>query len=392
MTNQTIETIFIACLFIAFYAYLGYGVFLYLLIRLKRIFFNPKYPFDENFIPTVTFVVPCFNEQDTVADKIKNCLALDYPSGKLEILFITDGSTDGTPEIISKYPNVKLLHESPRKGKASAENRAMGFVNTDITIFSDANTSLPSNAVKLLVRHYIDPKVGGVSGEKRVLSKVEDSAAGAGEGIYWKYESLLKKWDSELWSIVGAAGELFSFRTKLFQPIEVDSILDDFMLSMRIAQKGFRVLYEPDAYAAETASASVKEELKRKVRICAGGWQSILWLLPILLPFKNPTLTFQYISHRVLRWTIVPFLLILALPLNFLLLEYHAPLYQILFIGQLLFYVLAVIGWFLETKKIKVKIVFVPYYFCLMNYAVLAGALRFLRKKQSSAWERSKRA
>lgn len=392
MNSNFLAISFWICLFVAFYAYLGYGILLFMIIKVKRLINKPKISFDPEFLPTITFVVPCYNEQDTVEEKIKNCLTLDYPKDKLEIVFITDGSSDGTPDVISKYPDVKLLHESPRKGKASAENRAMGFVKSDITIFSDANTTLPTNALRLLVRHYIDPQVGAVSGEKRVMSGEKDSAAGAGEGIYWKYESQLKRWDSELWSIVGAAGELFSFRTKLFVPIEVDSILDDFMLSMRIASNGYRVLYEPEAYAAETASVSVKEELKRKVRICAGGWQSILWLLPVLSPFKNPVLSFQYISHRVLRWTIVPFLLILAFPLNVGLAIIGSPVYQLLLLGQVLFYSLALIGWFLETKKLKVKIVFVPYYFCLMNYAVLAGGLKFFQKKQSAAWERSKRA
>src|SRR5690606_21049070 len=161
--------------------------------------------------------------------KVKNCLSLDYPREKLKIIFITDGSNDGTPELVAKYRDVTVLHQEKRAGKAAAENRAMKHVDTPIVVFSDANTRLPANALREIVKHYADPQVGAVSGEKRIASKDKDAAAGAGEGIYWKYESTLKKLDSELLTIVGAAGELFSFRTELFTELEEDSILDDFM-------------------------------------------------------------------------------------------------------------------------------------------------------------------
>lgn len=384
------EILFWSFVFIVFYAFLGYGILLYVLVLIKRIVFPDKTIFDENYLPTVTFVVPCYNEIDTIEQKINNCISMDYPKDKYTIVFITDGSTDGTPELVQKFPGIKLLHEPQRAGKASAENRAMLFVNSEITIFSDANTTLPSDAIKKMVRHYKNPMVGAVSGEKRIQAKVADQAAGAGEGMYWKYESFLKRLDSELLTIVGAAGELFSFRTSLFIPVEKDAILDDFMLSMRIAAKGYRVIYEPEASALETASASIKEELKRKIRICAGGWQSMSRLMPILFPFPNFILTFQYISHRVLRWTIVPLLLIALLILNAYL-AFQTPLYFVLFLLQLCFYFLALLGWILATKNIKLKVLFVPYYFLIMNYAVLAGFIRFVKGSQSAAWERSKR-
>ena len=384
------EILFWSFVFIVFYAFLGYGILLYVLVLIKRIVYPDKTIFDENYLPTVTFVVPCYNEIDTIEQKINNCISMDYPKDKYTIVFITDGSTDGTPELVQKFPGIKLLHEPQRAGKASAENRAMLFVNSEITIFSDANTTLPSDAIKKMVRHYKNPMVGAVSGEKRIQAKVADQAAGAGEGMYWKYESFLKRLDSELLTIVGAAGELFSFRTSLFIPVEKDAILDDFMLSMRIAAKGYRVIYEPEASALETASASIKEELKRKIRICAGGWQSMSRLMPILFPFPNFMLTFQYISHRVLRWTIVPLLLIALLILNAYL-AFQTPLYFVLFLFQLCFYFLALLGWILATKNIKLKVLFVPYYFLIMNYAVLAGFIRFVKGSQSAAWERSKR-
>lgn len=386
------EVFFWVSLVIIFYSYFGYGLVLYAIVKLKRVFSkNHNNIFKYDYEPEVTFVVPCYNEADIIREKIKNCLDLNYPKEKLNIFFITDGSTDGTPEIIKQnFPQVKVLHEAQRRGKSAAENRAMKFVSTPIVIFSDANTILPGNAIKEIVKHYADSTVGAVSGEKRILSKGKDNASGAGEGFYWKYESKLKMLDSELLTIVGAAGELFSFRKELFSPLEEDTILDDFMLSMRIAEKGFRVIYEPKAYAIETASESVKEELKRKIRICAGGWQSMIRLTSVLNPFKNFTLTFQYISHRALRWSIAPLLMLLIFPLNIYLFN-DAMIYQATFYGQCAFYISSMLGWYLENQRIKIKLLFIPYYFFIMNYAVFAGFIKYLKGKQSAAWERSKR-
>jgi cellulose synthase/poly-beta-1,6-N-acetylglucosamine synthase-like glycosyltransferase len=163
---------------------------------------------------------------------------------------------------------------------------------------------------------------------------------------------------------------------------------------MLIAKKGYRIIYEPEAYAAENSSANVKEELKRKIRIAAGGLQSIIWLGDLLLPIKLPVLSFQYVSHRVLRWTIVPFLMILALILNIVIVENDPQagvIYQLLLLAQLAFYLAALLGWLLETRKMKVKLLFIPYYFCMMNYAVIRGEFRYLAGNQSAVWEKAKR-
>jgi biofilm PGA synthesis N-glycosyltransferase PgaC len=232
--------------------------------------------------------------------------------------------------------------------------------------------------------------VGAVSGEKRV--EIDGDDAASNEGIYWKYESTLKKWDSELYSVVGAAGELFSVRRCLYEPVSSDTILDDFMISMLIAQKGYRIVYEPKAYAVELSSANVSEELKRKVRIAAGGIQSILRLEKLFNPFLNPVLSFQYISHRVLRWTVTPFLMIMCLLVNaWIWVESQEVLYGILLVGQVLFYSAALFGWYLDWKEAKSRIFFVPYYFCMMNYAVLAGIGRYIRGSQSAVWVKSQR-
>ena len=242
-----------------------------------------------------------------------------------------------------------------------------------------------------ICRHYHDPKVGAVSGEKRVsIADVADATAG--EGFYWKYESKLKKWDSELYSVVGAAGELFSVRTKLYEPVPPDTILDDFMISLRIAEKGYRIIYEAAAYATENGSENIQEELKRKIRIAAGGIQSIVRLKSLLNPFRNFVLCFQYVSHRVLRWTINPFMMVLAFVLNGIV-AFQQPgvVYRVLFAMQVFFYTLALMGWLLEKRQLRIKALFIPYYFCMMNYAVAAGIRRYLLGKQSVTWEKARR-
>jgi len=380
-------------LLITFYAFFGYGILLFILIKIKRaISGKPVLPdFNDDTLPTCTLVVAAFNEEDVMDEKIRNSLALTYPANKLQFLFITDGSTDGTADVVNAYPRIRHMHSNERKGKIAAVHRAMEAVTTEVVVFTDANTFLNTEALVNICRHYSDKKVGAVAGEKRVYA--ESANATAGEGFYWKYESKLKTWDSELYSVVGAAGELFSIRTELYIPVSPDTILDDFMISLLVAEKGYRVIYEPEAYATESASQNVGEELKRKIRIAAGGIQSILWLKSLLNPFKMPVLSFQYVSHRVLRWTVVPFLMILSLILNLIIvLQGSTELtYQVLLLAQVGFYLAAISGWILEERHIKVKIFFIPYYFCMMNYAVIMGIFRFARGKQSAIWEKAKR-
>src|ERR1700744_2673565 len=380
-------------LFITFYAFFGYGILLFILIKIKRaISGKPTLPaFDDDTLPTCTLIVAAYNEEGVMQEKIKNSLNLAYPANKLQFVFITDGSTDGTVGIVNAYPQIRHMHSDERKGKIAAVHRAMDTVTTEVVVFTDANTFLNTEALVNICRHYSDNKVGAVAGEKRVYA--ETANATAGEGFYWKYESKLKTWDSELYSVVGAAGELFSIRTELYIPVSPDTILDDFMISLLVAEKGYRVIYEPEAYATESASQNVGEELKRKIRIAAGGIQSILWLKSLLNPFKMPVLSFQYISHRVLRWTVVPFLMLLSLLLNLIIvLQGSTELtYQVLLLCQVGFYLAAISGWILEERHIKVKVFFIPYYFCMMNYAVIMGIFRFARGKQSAIWEKAKR-
>lgn len=376
---------------IVFYAFVGYGIVLYVMVLIKRLI-NKNVPHSEIlFEPDITLVIPCFNEADILIEKINNCTRLDYPAAKLTLVFITDGSSDNSGKVLQQYPFIKVLHENRRAGKTAAENRAMLFVNTPFVIFSDANTMLNKEAVKNIVKHFANDMVGCVSGEKRIITDTSDSASAAGESIYWKYESLLKKLDSELYSAVGAAGELVAFRTSLYKDLPEDTLLDDFMQSMQMAAAGFKIVYEPEAYAVETASANVVEELKRKVRICAGGWQSISRLSSTLSCSRTPLLYFQYISHRVLRWTVTPFLLLTIFIINIFLITNGNFFYQVLGIGQILFYTASIVGYVLENRRVRFKPVFVPYYFCVMNYAVVAGLKRYLSGNQKATWDKAQR-
>lgn len=382
------------CLFIIFYTFFGYGILLFIIIKIKRKFSKPFVFNKVANLPKVSLLIAAFNEEDYIADKIQNCLEINYPKAQLEIIFITDGSTDKTAEIISQNKNLTLLHEDTRAGKMAAIKRAIPFVKGEIIVFTDANTFLNPSAITELVKHYQNPKVGAVAGEKRISVANKADASAAGEGFYWKYESALKKWDYELYSNVGAAGELFSIKANLYQPIESDTIIDDHMIAMRIAEKGFIIAYEPNAYAVETASANSSEELKRKIRIAAGGIQSIIRLKKSANLFHNPVLTFQYISHRVLRWAITPWLMLVVLFLNVFICLNHPELwlYQLILVGQILFYLASILGYLLEQKKIKIKILFIPFYFSMMNYAAIVGTIRYFKGKQSAAWEKSKRS
>jgi len=386
-----IEVVFWVSLMVLFYTFIGYALIVWVLVKIKGLFGQERF-FNNAFEPEVSLVVPCFNEASVLAQKIKNCEALDYPRKKLKIIFITDGSDDGSNQMLDKVSGVTVLHEHKRAGKSVAENRAMLHVTSPFVIFSDANTRLNKEAVREIVKHYQDENVGAVAGEKRIVTQTQDSAPAAGEGFYWRYESRLKRLDSQFHSVVGGAGELISFRSELFSPLEEDTILDDFVQSMRITLNGFRVVYEPKAFAEETASATVKEELKRKVRISAGAWQAMSRLGTAFNPFHNFAISFLFISHKVFRWTLAPLALFLLIPVNYYLHNTQQGVYSLVWITQGCFYLFTLVGWYLENKKVHVKLVFIPYYFFMTNWCMYLGFFRFMFGEQSTKWERAQRA
>lgn len=389
----TMKILFWIFLFILFYSYIGYGMLLWILLKFKKRPNELRNTEEKSFEPMVTLLVAAYNEESIIEEKIANTLALAYPEDKLELYFIADGSDDNTVSIIERYPRIKLFYQKERAGKIAAMNRAVKEVTAEISIFSDANTLLNKNSIKELVKHYANPVVGAVAGEKKVVDASDNTqAAGAGEGLYWKYESYLKKLDSDFNTVVGAAGELFSVRTHLFEPVHSNILLDDFIISMKICMQGYKVVYEPAAFATEAPSFNMREEEKRKIRISAGGFQSIAILKPLLNIFKYGKLSFQYISHRVLRWAVCPLLLPLCLILNLIIvIKASSIIYMGLAAMQLIFYFMALIGFIYARLNLKQKFFYIPYYFVFMNLALYKGYQRFRRNKQSVLWEKAVR-
>lgn len=395
---MNLEILFWIFLFILFYTYLGYALVLFVLLKLKKNELPNRFLNTDTFYePNVCLFVTAFNEKNYVQQKVENSFSLDYPKEKIQYLWVTDGSDDGTPNLLKKYENLEVYHLNERRGKVHAMNRGVKYVKAPIIIFSDANTQLGNQSIREIVAKFSDAKTGCVAGEKRIVEKEADVATGAGEGLYWRFESWIKSMDAELNSAVGAVGELFAIRTELFEEVGTDILLDDFIISLRIAQRGFHVAYAPNAYAEETASLNIKEELKRKIRIAAGGVQTIFKLKGLLNPFRHGLLSWQYFSHKVLRWFLAPVSLFLILVVNFQIIVRQSSwsdfqFYSVFFYFQLSCYLLAVVGWYFENKKIRFKILFAPYYFLFINYASICGIIRYFKGKQSVNWEKSKRA
>ena len=390
-----LKIIFWICVFLVFYTYIGYGMLLWVLVQIKRFVRGKAAQRDlpaDDVLPHVTFMICAYNEQDIVDMKMENTLQLDYPHDKLHIMWVTDGSTDQTNERLAQYPEVEVVFTPERKGKTAALNHGISQVHSEITVMTDANTIVNPEAIREIVRCFQDPRVACVAGEKRVMARNDGQSAAEGEGLYWKYESALKRMDSELYSAMGAAGELNAIRTKFYQPMPETALLDDFVMSMRMVDQGYKIAYTSDAYAMEYGSADLTEESKRKRRIAAGGLQSIWWLRQMMNPFRRPIVAFQFVSHRVLRWSITPIALIALIPLNVALVFLKAgTIYNFIWLLQILFYLAAFASWLLEKQGRKSRLLYVPYYFLFMNLNVFRGMKYLSTHKTSGAWEKAKR-
>lgn len=375
-------TLFWLCLAIVVYTYVGYGLILYLLVFIKRLAIKAKPLADitDDCLPEVTLMVCAYNEEDIISEKMSNIHSLDYPADRLHLVWVTDGSTDNTNSILSAYPDVKIVFSPERRGKSAALKHGIKEVSTEIVMMTDANTMLNPGAVREIVRLMQTPKVGCVSGEKKVMAKSDSDEAAQGEGLYWKYESTLKRLDSELYSAMGAAGELCVIRRQLMTDIPDDTLLDDFVISMEIVRMGYKIAYTSKAFAMEYGSADLHEESKRKRRIAAGGLQSSWRLRSLMNPLRHPVVAFQFVSHRVLRWTITPVCLFALIPLNtILVLSGEGIIYTIIWILQILFYASALAG--MRISK----------YFVFMNLNVFRG-MAYLLNNTSGTWEKAKRA
>lgn len=397
-----LKVIFWLCIVLVVYTYVGYGALLWAVVRVKRMLAKssePPMPADDE-LPQMTLMICAYNEEAVVHEKMANIRSLDYPRSRLCVMWVTDGSTDRTNELLAQYAGeVTLVFSPERRGKAAAIDHGLSVNTSPFVTFTDANTMLNREALREIARQFAKPGVSCVAGEKRVVAKPSqgcargESAAAHGEGLYWRYESALKRWDSELYSAMGAAGELFAVRMEHYRRPPQNALLDDFMMSMLIVGDGHRIAYTSLAYATEHGSADMREESKRKRRIAAGGLQSTWWLRSLMNPLRHPKVALQFVSHRVLRWTVAPLALFALIPLNIVLVaRQEGALYTVVLLLQALFYLAALAGWLLSRCGRQSKLLNIPAYFLFMNLNVFLGIRYLMTHSHSGAWEKASRA
>ncbi|MBN1780880.1 glycosyltransferase family 2 protein [bacterium] len=377
--NISFSILFWLIVFILFYVYIGYPILLGVMLPLKR---RGKYTGREF---SVSLIITARNEQDIIKEKLINCLELNYPQALLEIIVISDQSTDLTERIVQSFTasNIRLIALPERHGKTSAQNTGVQEANGDIVIFSDANAMYDPDAIRHLVKHFEDNDVGCVSGEL-CYNNPKNSVVGVEENFYWKYEKWIKKQEDRAGTILGANGSIYSIRKRDYQPLDRD-IISDFIEPLVIAGIGKKVVYEPEAKSYENACDEFHEEFLRKRRIVSRSLHGLSKYGWLLNPIKHPRLSFQLISHKLLRW-LSPFFMICLFIINVFIAKW-ASVYSAIFIGQVIFYVLSILGIYYKNK-IRLPILFyAPYYFCVINFAALLGFIDFVKGQPAVFWE-----
>lgn len=381
------EVVFYTSVFVLVFVYALYGPIMMIVRRFIPVTSISDASDEE--LPSVSLIIPAFNEEGWIKEKIDNSLSLSFPEEKFELIVVTDGSTDRTPEIAkSIHPDVLVIHEPTRGGKIKAMDRAAKIAKNEILIFTDANTIVNKEALKYIAQRFLECEVGMVSGEKKVIATKEGESA-SGEGVYWKYESWLKKLDSDVASVIGAAGELFAIRSDLYTELPGDTLLDDFMLSSEVIKKGFKVAYVPEAYATEYGSESYKEEWKRKVRICAGGMQSIARSAILFNILRYKLKSFSFTFHRASRWTIAPLALLLSYLTSAVLMN-ESILFALYFLGESVALLLTYHSVQKNEKNLPKPLLLVVY-FTFMHASAIAGWFRYFSGNQTVQWERALR-
>ena len=375
------------------YVYLGYPLILAGLARLRR---KPvEYPI---YLPKVTILIAAHNEQAVIASKLENTLALDYPLENLQIIVAADGSEDRTAEVVKSFEprGVELSYQPERRGKMAAINRAMAEVRHELVLFSDANNLYDRETLRELVKPFSDPSVGGVSGSKKILGSGDGLTKA--DGLYWRYESYIKEQETRLGSCTGVSGEILAVRRNLYQAPPDGAINDDFFIALGILRQGYRLVYRPQARSFEASSLNESDEAVRRSRIVAGRYQ-VMGKSVQLLPWKNPLLVWQIISHKFMR-PLVPFAMILAFITNLLALLlpsvsptntllFLSPPYPIIFLSlQCAFYLLAWIGNRLKGKRLIGKLLYIPTFLVNSNLSALRGLIAFLAGGQTVLWQR----
>ncbi len=370
------EMCFWILLGLVFYTYLGYPLLLFFLAKIYI-----KKVEKKEFLPLVSLIIAVYNEEKIIEDKINNCLELDYPRDKLEIIIGSDGSTDNTNESIEKYSHkgIKFFKWENRRGKVNVLNDLILQTKGEIIVFADSRQIFEKNALIELVNNFADEKIGCVSGELELLEK-RNSSIGKGLELYWEYEKMVRKQESKIGSMIGATGAIYAIRKELYVNPPADTLLDDVFIPMKIVEQGYRAIFEPLAKAYDNVSQTFKEENTRKVRTLAGNWQIFFRLKNLFNPFKSK-IAVQLFSHKVLR-TLMPFFLIMVFVVNLFL--SNVVFYRNFLILQMIFYLCALIGFLFS--KYKIKFFSIPYTFCMLNIAAVKGLYLFVNKRHKVTW------
>lgn len=374
--------LFWACVLLLGYTYVGYPALIWAWATLRG-----RSACGQDIEPTVSVVIVAKNEAMRIEGRLENLLSLDYPRDRLEILVASDGSTDGTAERARacEPAGVKVIAFEMRRGKSAVLNDLVPKARGEIVVLADARQRFEANALRALVRPFGDPQVGAVSGELVLTRNLEGTAVGEGVGVYWRYEKFIRWNESRVDSAVGATGAIYAIRRDLFEPIPEDTILDDVLIPIRIARRGYRVLFEPGARAYDRTAATAREEFTRKVRTLAGNFQLFFRERWLLNPSRNQ-LWLQTVSHKALR-LLSPLFLVAAFGANLFLLD--EVFHRWTLGAQIAFYTAALAGYALRNARKKIPVLSVPYVFCLLNWAIVVGFLRFVTGRQRVTWERA---
>lgn len=380
---RTLESTFLISLLLLAYTYIGYP----LLIKIWAWIRN-RTNHRESCSPTVSILVVAWNEAAGICQRIENLLALDYDGEKLEIVVASDGSTDDTAALASRYraAGVRVASFRERRGKPSVLNDLVPQLSGEIVVLMDVRQRIDPDALRMLLRNFADPAVGAVSGELILTRRIEDERALEGVGFYWRYEKFIRLNESRVDSAVGATGALYALRRRLFELIPSDTVLDDVLIPMQIVRQGYRVLFEPEARAREQLGTESATEFRRKVRTIAGNYQLFFRQPWLLNPLAN-RLWFQTVSHKFFR-LLGPALLVTLLASNLLLLD--STVFQILLLLQLLFYLAAWLGHLFPDFAKRHIFVSVPQAFCLLNWSAAVGFYRFITRRQQITWAQAR--
>ena len=365
------------------FTYFGYSISILVLSRVIR-----RPPLRGDAMPFVTFLITAYNEQRNIAAKLEQTLGLDYPTDRLEILVASDGSTDQTDEIVRQFAprGVRLVRVEGRVGKTETQNQAVKQARGEIIIFSDATTRYEGSAVRKIVRNYADPEVGAVSGRYEYFNPT-GAAIGLGSILFWKYENLIKRLQTDIRTITGCCGCIYSLRKAAYVPLPAD-IISDLCEPLKVLEQGYRIVFEPEAIAYEETTERTREEFKMRVRVVTRGMRGLLFVRHLFNPVRYPFVSFQLFSHKVLRW-LVPIFMLVALGANSFLLDH--TLYRVTILLQATLIGLALLGWLAERLRLRVPLVGIPLYFATVNAAAVVAMYRIWQGHKAVTWETVRR-